>query len=134
MVITTMKQIIFRLNGRPIVKKNSKRIFTNKYTGKPVVASSVAFKRYERDCLEQIMILRSKRDIPPTQTSGNIKVHTSFFVKGKYSFDADNAHTSILDILQAAKVIDDDKNVIAGSYEKKSGCDEWAVVITLEKI
>ena len=129
-----MKQFTFNLTGRPISKKNSKRVMRNRYTGKPVVLSSSAFMRFETDCNEQIMLLRNRRELPPTPITGNLRVHTKFFVKGRYDLDADNAHTSILDILQGANVIENDKLVVSGSYEKLPGCEQWGTVITIETL
>ena len=125
-----MQQLHFTLTGRPISKKNSKRIFSSG-SGRPRVLPSVAYEKYKQSCLEQIMILRSKGVIPRETITGLVQVGTYIAVKGKYNVDADNIHTSILDILQDARVIENDDLVNFGMYSKTGMCEEWSVDVVI---
>lgn len=64
--------------------------------------------------------------------TGPVRVHTDIFIRGRTRVDGDNLHTSLLDVLESAKVIDDDNNVIKGSYEKHSQAPAWGAVIVIE--
>lgn len=129
-----MQKISFTLTGRPISKKNSKNIFRNRFTGKIGVASKKKFFEYEASCLQQIMILRNKGIIPRELIKGKINIDVQFFLKGKFSVDIDNAYTSILDILQKANIIEDDKNVFSGSFSKSNLNDTWESLIVITKL
>lgn len=63
-----------------------------------------------------------------------VRVFTDFYVPGKTKVDGDNLHTSILDILQDAKIISDDSKVLEGHWEKYLNSDGWQAIITIEEI
>jgi Holliday junction resolvase RusA-like endonuclease len=66
--------------------------------------------------------------------SGPIYIDMVFNIKGKYRVDLDNLVTAILDILQDAKVIDDDNNVIHLTASKHNGADEWSTNIVINQV
>lgn len=112
------------LTGRPISKKNSKQIIRsgNRY----IPISSKAFKAWEESCLWQ---LKGK----PKYT-GKVMMSILFQMKGKIDADLDNIATSVIDILQKAKVIDDDKNIVHLTLSKLSGYEEWQTIIEIREI
>lgn len=115
------------ITGRPISKKNSKRIFIR--AGKPMLLPSVAYEAFKNDALYQLM---SGGRIP-TITQPVI-VHCIFHIKGKIRVDGDNLFTSMLDILQDAEILADDNLVVAGRWEKYPGYKEFETIVTIEKI
>lgn len=117
--------ISFTLSGRPHSKKNSRNIFVNKKTGKIVNIPNENFERFKTDCLWQLKDVKNEQPdgIFPITTPCGIDTH--FLVKGGMNFDADNVHTSILDILQDAGIIKNDKLVEKGSYSKALGSNDW---------
>lgn len=125
-----MKRLTLTLDCRVISKKNSKRVMRSKTTRKSVVLPSVAYQRF-RD--EAVMLLRSQINragaghaLPFT---GQVRVDTHFHIKGKYNVDADNLHTSILDVLQDAGVIENDSLVVEGGYTKSGNAQDWYTLI-----
>lgn len=110
------------ITGRPIVKKNSKQVF--KTNGRIIVTTSKAYKRFEAEALQQLLTARKH--------TGLVSVHCDFYVKGKYRVDGDNLYTSITDILQEAKIIQDDVHIMRGSWHKIPGCSGWSTKITIE--
>lgn len=126
--------ITFTLEGRPASKKNSRRIFTNKYTGKLQSSPSTAFYHYQSNCLDQITELKYTRKIPHDPITCPVFVQTHFVMGDDRKFDADNAHTSILDILQKAGVIENDSLVVHGEYVKVSRAAKWSTTIYITKL
>ncbi len=122
-----MKTQKITIKGRVISKKNSKQIFRNRYTGKPFIKSSDAYSDFENDALKQLCNCKAC-------FFGKVRVDYVFEVKGQMRIDVDNAIASINDILQQAGVIDDDNNVVKGSFEKINGMKEWNTHIEISKI
>ena len=108
--------------GRPISKKNSKRIF--RYGSRIGIHPSSAFNNFESNALSQLAQCRLRYD-------GLLEVHYIFHLKGKMRIDADNAMAGINDILQKASVISDDKNIIAGNFRLLLGCKDWKTEIQI---
>lgn len=115
------------LFGRVASKKNSKRIFINQKTGKPIVKSSEAYENFEQMCLWQLKACRVRFDCP-------VRVKYAFELQGRQDIDADNAMASINDVLQLAGVLTNDKNIVAGSFEKIAGCKEHKTIVEIEEI
>jgi Holliday junction resolvase RusA-like endonuclease len=136
--------IILTINGRFIAKKNSRRFFRNPRTGKRFSAPSEAFEDYKTLAIQQIRkqlrggggnlaasIAAPRRKVrlePPYE------IEYYFFVKGKGVIDVDNAMASINDILQDAGVIDNDRNIILGSFEKRMGEPEWCARVKITSL
>lgn len=116
------------LTNRVISKKNSKRVMRSRFGKKTLVLPSVAYKNFQDEAVRQLRSEFGKYAEPITRP---VKIDTSFHIKGKYQVDADNLHTSILDVLMAAGVIADDNQVVSGSYTKAAGADEWLTLIRI---
>lgn len=123
-----MKTVTFEILGRPCSKKNSRRIFGSGKFKKNL--PSLAYERFAQDAKFQLMEIKPTLDIE-LPIPGPVEVSTSFRIKGKGSLDGDNAHTGLLDILQDAGIIKNDKNVMDGHYHKKFGYKDWRNVITI---
>lgn len=117
------------LNMRPYSKKNSRKarrwgkmIFTvpsDNYTSFAQIAT-VELKR-------QI----NKQSSMQRRFEGPVTVVTIFYVKGQSNFDSDNMHTGVLDILQDAGIIKNDKQVYGGWHEKVMGRKDWFIKIII---
>jgi len=129
-----MQQIVnLTLSLRVISKKNSKRVMGSRFGKKMIVLPSVAYGQFQSDAIAELRQQIYSNDVlrkllPITR---QVQIDTSFQIKGKYQVDADNLHTSILDVLMAANVIDDDNQVVSGSYSKTTGADEWFTLIRI---
>lgn len=119
------------INTRIYSKKNSRRFI--KRGGRFFLVPSIAYSRSRSDIMAQIF--EQLKRIPNEPIfSRAMSVHTEFYIPGNLKVDADNLHTSILDILQESKVIDDDKYILEGSYEKHPGADAWKCEIVIKSL
>lgn len=122
----------FTLSGRPCSKKNSRRIFTHGGRGKITNIPSEAYERFKVDALWQLKSIKAAFDddfVFPILK--NVRVVTDFHSKGKLQFDPDNAHTGILDILQDAGVVLNDKQVRCGVYDVHDGYPDWETLVNI---
>jgi len=110
-----------RIVGRPITKKNGR---VN--TGRGFTVASKAYRDWERDACWQ---LKSERAY-----DGKLSVNILFEMKGKLDADLDNLTTSVLDMLQKAGIIGDDKYVVEMKTIKKHGYKDWATNIEIEEL
>ena len=93
----------------PISKKNSQQILTNHRTGKPFIAPSSSYKRYE----QQAMLYLTPR--PKTPLAGRYRVTTVFYMPTRRKCDLSNLIEAAHDLLVHAKILaDDNYTVIAG--------------------
>lgn len=95
----------------PITKKNSQQILTNHRTGKPFIAPSSAYKRYEE---QAIYFLTPK---PKTPMAGRYRVTAEFYMPTRRSVDLTNLLEAAHDTLVAAKILADDNNTIIASVD-----------------
>jgi Holliday junction resolvase RusA-like endonuclease len=102
--------------------------------GKRFFVPSVAFTGFQDHAVGELydQIIPYLAHLPIF--TGPIKVETIFDIPGKTRVDGDNLHTSILDVLQTAQIIDDDKHVYKGSYLKRMGAPVWKVTIRIDEI
>lgn len=122
--------LILTLYDRVITKKNSKRWIVR--GGKRYLVPSISYENFCNSAVVEIMSQFRLSHVPGgVPITKPIKIHTAFQIKGKYQVDADNLHTSILDVLMAANVIADDNQVVSGSYTKVSGASEWRTLIEI---
>lgn len=111
--------------GRPISKKNTKQVFMR---GRfPVVISSKAYLKFEKNALDQLKKVREKY-------VGDVDVSYTLNYKGKLWTDADNAIAGLNDILQKSEIIIDDKQIVSGTFIVNKGCKDWSSVIEIGKI
>ena len=95
----------------PITKKNSQQILTNRRTGKPFIAPSSAYKRYERSAM---WYLTPK---PKTPLAGRYRVAAVFYMPTRRRVDLTNLLEACHDTLVAAKILADDNNTIIASVD-----------------
>src|SRR5688572_10466477 len=81
--------------------KNNKQIFYNSKTKRPFITSSQASKQWVEDALWQLKGKEAVTNYPAT-------VNLSFYVKDNRSRDLDNMCSSVMDVLQEAKIIAND--------------------------
>ena len=86
---------------------------------------SKAFEAFRESALWQLKKVHTK-------FTGPISVSYMFIQKGKMKQDVDNAIASINDVLQDAGIIDDDVNIISGTFNKVSGKD-WKTIIGIKQ-
>lgn len=95
----------------PITKKNSQQILTNRRTGKPFIAPSSAYKRYEQQAM---WYLTPK---PKTPLAGRYRVAAVFYMPTRRRVDLTNLLEACHDTLVAAKILADDNNTIIASVD-----------------
>ena len=120
--------MLIKIEGRPIAKKNSKRIGTNKYTGRVFITSSKQWGEFEKYALEQLLQYKNKT------FKGIVRVDYDFYYKGQYRLDVDNAMAGINDVLQEAGIIEDDRFIEAGSFKITRGNNTWVSFITINEL
>jgi Holliday junction resolvase RusA-like endonuclease len=110
--------------GRPISKKNSKRVFLR---GRfPVVISSKAYLKFEQSALEQLKSVKE-------HYKGEVDVDYVFTFKGKLYCDVDNAIAGVNDILEKAGVLENDRNIKSGTFLVQTGKD-WETNIEISPL
>jgi Holliday junction resolvase RusA-like endonuclease len=107
------------IEGRPISKKNHRRNFG--HTSLP----SVAYAKFQQHALWQLKGLKEK-------FNGEVIVNYIFYMKGRLDTDCDNMIGGVNDILQDAGIIDNDKNIIAGSFRKIPGNKDWKTILEID--
>ena len=115
----------------PITKKNSQQILTNHRTGKPFIAPSSAYKRYEE---QAIYFLTPK---PKTPLAGRYRVAAVFYMPTRRRVDLTNLLEAAHDTLVAAKILADDNNTIIASVDGsrvKYDKDNPRTEITIEEL
>ena len=95
------------LPGRPITKKNSQRIVTNRKTGRPMVIQSEQYIRYETECLWRLKQYRGPK------FKSQVEVRALFYMPSKQRPDLTNCMQSVADILEKAGVIENDRNIVS---------------------
>lgn len=122
-----MESIKLTLTGRPASKKNSRRIIFR--YGKPITIPSKAYKRFETEALEQIL----EQGLTGKNITEPIKLTLIFEQKGNYEQDLSNAIASIEDVLEKARVIKNDLQVMMLNATKTNGHSDWRTEIEIEK-
>ncbi|OQA81937.1 MAG: Endodeoxyribonuclease RusA [Microgenomates group bacterium ADurb.Bin238] len=113
---------MIKITGRPISKKNSRRLFVR--GGRVINLPSSAYENFKEQALWQLKSYKEKY-------TGPVKVDLVFQCKGKLNPDGDNIQSSIWDILEDAGIIDDDKNITSWSGVKYHGFKDWVTLITI---
>ncbi len=112
----------FEILGRIASKKNRRRTFM--YHGRMINIPSVAYEAFKKESLSQLGTYAQPLPSPYT-------VRYLFEMKGKMSSDYDNMMASINDILMEANIIDDDKNIMKGEFEKLQGKEGFRTYVEL---
>lgn len=118
-----MKITIF---GRPISKKNSKRII--KLKGRTMLIPSTQYRTFERDALRQLSELRRETFTTP------VSVIYIFYMKGMLNADGDNLEAGINDILEKAGILKNDSLIESWHGMKKRGCPEWKTEVVISPL
>lgn len=95
--------------------------------GKLYHLPSKAYERFHTDAIEQLLGVSELIPSP-------YKIDYLFEMKGKLDSDVDNMMASINDCLQDAGIIDNDKNVLKGSYAKTRGHPEFTCYVDIESV
>lgn len=106
------------LLGRPASKKNSMRIARTVH-GTPFVLPSKANAVWTRDAVRQLreQYRGTRGPLPPLE--GPLSVQLRFYLRDQRSEpDLDNLCASVFDVLQQAKVIVNDRHVVALTASK----------------
>lgn len=119
-----MKELFIIIKGRPASKKNNPRIF--KHGRITFRLPSLAFERFKEEALWQLK--RYKQATP----IGQCRITYDFFQKGKLKQDPDNAVASINDVLQEAGIIENDSEIIFGTWEIFRESEDWVTKIKIE--
>lgn len=122
--------MVLTLTGRIASKKNSKRVFRNRYSGKTVVTSSKAFTTWHEGALLQIMA--STRPTKPLE--GDLRIDIYFYLKGRIQADIDNMTASLLDLLADAGIIENDDQVIEAHLYKRRGAPEFSTTLEVTQL
>lgn len=94
----------------PITKKNSQQILTNHRTGKPFIAPSRQYKKYEQAAM---WYLTPK---PKAPLSGSYNIRLLFYMPTRRKVDKTNLESAIMDVLVDAKILaDDNRNIVAAT-------------------
>ena len=117
------------LTSRPITKKNSQQIVLAK-DGRRFVIQSKQYLKYEKDCLWQI-IAQYKGEVIIDKL--NLQAH--YYMPDKRKPDLINLIQATCDILEKAKVIENDKNIVSfdGSRIMRIDKDNPRVEIRIER-
>lgn len=106
------------LPGRPYTKKNSQQIYRNRRTGKPRIAQSEQYQRYEEQCLWYLKQYKERFE-------GPIQVTATYWMPDKRSWpDLIGLLQATADILEAAGIIDNDRNIVSWDGSRIVGVDK----------
>lgn len=108
------------VTGRVISKKN------NHAGGGRFFITSKAYKEFETATLWQ---LKKVREV----YSEEVSIRLSFQMKGRLDTDLDNMVTSIIDVLQKAGIIVNDKKIVEINAEKTHGHSDFLTIINITK-
>lgn len=103
------------IKGRPISKKNNRVGNNNRF-----FITSKRYKQWEDEALWQ---LKGKR------LENQTMIRLRFCMKGKLDADLDNLVTSVLDVLQKAGILKNDKTIVHLTATKEFGFSEWTTEI-----
>ena len=95
------------LSGRPTTKKNSQRIVLTK-GGKRFLIQSKQYLQYEKDCLWNI-----KAQYKGETITGKVSLQVLYYMPDKRVPDLLNLLQATADILEKARVIDNDKDIVS---------------------
>ena len=95
--------------GKPITKKNSQQIVTNK-AGRPFIIPSKQFKQYQKLFLSQVRYKGEPIDVP-------VNVQAIYYMPTRHRVDITNLMNATHDLLVDAKVIIDDNSKIVKSVD-----------------
>jgi len=118
------------LIGRPITKKNHQQMVVAG-NGRKFLIQSKAYRQYEKDCLKQLMYLYKGKTI-----TGQLSMKALYYMPTKARPDLLNLLQATADIIEKAKVIENDKNIYSFDGSRIAGVDKLnpRCEITLEEV
>ena len=93
------------VKGKPITKKNSMRMVTNKKTGRTFPIPSKQFVDYQKLFLSQVKRLKHPIDQP-------VNVQAVYYMPTRHKVDITNLLSATHDLLVDAKILEDDNSKI----------------------
>lgn len=114
------------ITGRPVVKKNTRRIFN--HGGKIFNIPSKAYENWSNGA-----ILEVRSQAKGKKFTSYVELYCSFYLMGKYHVDVDNLISSVCDILTDSGIITDDDLVVKVTGEKFGGCNGWSTKVTIKE-
>ena len=120
------------LTGRPITKKNSSRIVTNRRTGRPMVIPSPQYKIYEEACLWELSAYRG-----PKFGDKPVNLKAVYYMPNRRSWpDLAGLLQATCDILEESKIINNDKFIVSFDGSHIAGVDKEnpRVEVTIEEV
>ena len=125
-----MDKIKITLQGRPVTKKNSQRMVVAG-NGRRFLIQSKQYLQYEKDCLWQIKgqltALSLQRRLPKPvlfPIIGEISLQILYYMPDKRRPDLLNLEQATADILEKARVIENDKNIVSFDGSRIVGIDK----------
>ncbi len=118
-----MSEIKLILTGRPITKKNHQQIVLTK-NGRRYVIQSKPYLTYEKECLWQIITQRHLHPETSEIIIDKINLQALYYMPDKKIPDLLNLLQATADILEKARVIDNDKNIISVDGSRIIGIDK----------
>lgn len=116
------------IKGRVASKKNGKRIIFVK--GRRVLISSKAWLSYEKDAITQIKNqFKTKKTLKQPYDITYI-----FYMRGEGNIDLDNMIAGINDCLEKSGVIENDRYIISGSFNKIIKSKEYLTILEIAEI
>ena len=100
--------------GTPVTKKNSQRIRINSKTGKPFVAPSEAYERYEQAASAH---LYPKPAYPLDGTHGAFNLRCLYYMPTHRRVDLANLLEATTDVLVKHRILADDNSRIVGGHD-----------------
>jgi Holliday junction resolvase RusA-like endonuclease len=107
--------MLLTIKGYVPSKKNSKQIWRNRRTNKPFVVSSDAWHSFENDALNQ---LKKQWHGKRATITKDLAVDITFLLRGKRKADIDNKLSGIFDLLQMARILKDDDQIVTVTARK----------------
>ncbi|PKP62246.1 hypothetical protein CVT91_00060 [Candidatus Atribacteria bacterium HGW-Atribacteria-1] len=111
--------MILILKGRPITKKNSQIPIKTK-SGKYFIIQSKAYREYEKNCLLQIQ----SQWIMKQPLTGRLHLCAWYYMPDKRTPDLLNLLQATADIVEKAKVIHNDKDIVSFDYSRIINIDK----------
>ena len=107
------------LKGRPITKKNSQIPIKTK-SGKFFIIQSKQYRAYEKDCLLQIQMALLMT--PPL--TGRLHLRAWYYMPDRRRPDLLNLLQATADIIEKAKVIENDRDIVSVDLSRIMGVDK----------
>lgn len=109
------KIVTFQLDGRIPSKKNSKRIFVNPRTKRPIIASQKNYMDWHAIQSLQLNLQKSKYDLPIKKCE---KITVKLFYGDLRKADNSNKVESVHDLLVDNGILEDDNWQVTGRTEQ----------------